>query len=551
VVSSASEDSFVRLSTTDLLRPAGHDRHHFAHALIQEVVYGTILRRRRGEMHREVAEAIERVEGLDPDTVEIIAEHHAKSDHPETAPHYLELAGDLAERRSGFAVARDRYERALRLSADDVGAPRLRLLQKLAGVTLMTEHAAALAVIDEAIRLARKSGDRSSEAWGLAMQGRALTLAGDTARAVDALESAIQQLEGVGSREKVVQSLIWLLAPLQMSGRVADGKDVVRRGLELADRLGSQAARSHLLNSLGVLQSLSADPGGPDQIREALAIAEDVGDPDSFGRASMNLCVTISWFDPPRGLPLCRPATERLRELGMSGFASYIAAAEGYMLMALGRFDEAIDACNALLTSSRRAVIAHGVAFAGMALTHAYTRTGRYEDAREAVDACLPVAIGMGVALSVPVLVARAEMSVALGHSHDARASIEQALDVALASEARSHHLWLLAPAARLLGPDPRIIGMLEEPSSHAGGKWATARIMETEALLEGDPAKAAQAADRYADLRFPFEEATCRLMEGQPGRARELIDRHGLSQAALEAVAFSTVAKDNLDSRQ
>jgi hypothetical protein len=74
---------------------------------------------------------------------------------------------------------------------------------------------------------------------------------------------------------------------------------------------------------------------------------------------------------------------------------------------------------------------------------------------------------------------------------------------------------------------------------------------METEALLEGDPVKAKRAADGYADLRFPFEEASCRLMEGQLGRAHELIHRHGLSEATLEAVAFSTAAKDNLDSRK
>jgi tetratricopeptide (TPR) repeat protein len=383
------------------------------------------------------------------------------------------------------------------------------------------------------------------------MRGRALTLAGDTSRAVPALESAIRELERAGPAAKVVQSLIWLLAPYQMSGRVADGQDVVRRGLELADGLGSQAARSHLLNSLGVLQSLSADPAGPDLIREALAIAEDVGDPDAVGRASMNLCVTISWFDPLRGLPLCRPAAERLRELGMSGFASYIAAAEGYMLMALGRFAEAIEVCDAVLNASRQAAIAHAVALAGAALTQARTRTGRYDEARTAVEACLPVARGMGVALSVPVLVARTELSVAVGESDDARVTIEHALDVALGSEARSHHLWVLTSAARLLGPDPRVIAILEEPSANTRSEWATARVLETEALLEGNPVKAARAADRYADLRLPFEEAICRLMEGKPARARELIRRHEMSGATLEAIAFSTAATDDLDSRQ
>jgi hypothetical protein len=61
---------------------------------------------------------------------------------------------------------------------------------------------------------------------------------------------------------------------------------------------------------------------------------------------------------------------------------------------------------------------------------------------------------------------------------------------------------------------------------------------METEALLEGDRVKATRAADGYADLGLPFEEAVCRLMGGQSARVEELTGRFGLAEGVVATAA-------------
>jgi class 3 adenylate cyclase/tetratricopeptide (TPR) repeat protein len=86
----------------------------FKHALVQAASYESILVKRRRELHRNVAGAIER---LFPDRLEefygILAYHYARAEDWEHAQHYLFRAGDQAGRIAADSEALSHYREAI------------------------------------------------------------------------------------------------------------------------------------------------------------------------------------------------------------------------------------------------------------------------------------------------------------------------------------------------------------------------------------------------------------------------------------------------------
>ena len=85
----------------------------FKHALLQELAYESLLRRRRRAIHADIAAALDR---HFPDTPpELIGHHYAEAGDTEQALPHFELAGDLARSRSANAEAAAHFGRALQL----------------------------------------------------------------------------------------------------------------------------------------------------------------------------------------------------------------------------------------------------------------------------------------------------------------------------------------------------------------------------------------------------------------------------------------------------
>jgi hypothetical protein len=60
------------------------------------------------------------------------------------------------------------------------------------------------------------------------------------------------------------------------------------------------------------------------------------------------------------------------------------------------------------------------------------------------------------------------------------------------------------------------------------------AAIAEAEAWVNRSPQAFTAAADRYADMKMPYEEARCRLEAGEVDGARAIIRRLGIEQGPL-----------------
>lgn len=143
-------------------------RYVFKHALIQEVAYESLLRRRRSAIHARTVDALER---LFPEVgtaqPELLAYHCAEAGLVHRAADYYRRAGEQALQRSAIPEARSHLERGLRTLADlpdTVERRRIEagLLLALGSVGIILRgfgNAETTQAITKAVTQARRSGE--------------------------------------------------------------------------------------------------------------------------------------------------------------------------------------------------------------------------------------------------------------------------------------------------------------------------------------------------------------------------------------------------------
>jgi len=143
----------------------------FRHALTQEAAYGSILQRRRREMHLSVALTLEE---LHADALEdyagVIGRHYREAGDARAVPH-LRSAGDRAMRLYALEDAIARYSEALDVAArEPADAATVIGLYEGRGraYELRGDHASAYADWERLEALGRERGDRKMELSGLA-----------------------------------------------------------------------------------------------------------------------------------------------------------------------------------------------------------------------------------------------------------------------------------------------------------------------------------------------------------------------------------------------
>ena len=109
---SALQDKLRQLIAADLIHPRGEPPevgYTFKHALVQDVAYGSLLKRRRQKIHGDIAQAIlEDPEGYVDGAPAMIAHHYTEAGMAEPATKYWIKATELALSRSANAEA-ERY----------------------------------------------------------------------------------------------------------------------------------------------------------------------------------------------------------------------------------------------------------------------------------------------------------------------------------------------------------------------------------------------------------------------------------------------------------
>jgi tetratricopeptide (TPR) repeat protein len=373
-----------------LVRPDGDD-FLFAHALVWEGVYASLLQARRRELHRQAAEWFA---SGDP----VRAEHLDRAEDPGAARAYLEgalgqaaayrpgRAMDLVER--GLALATERgdicaltclrgqllrdlgsieqsieaYRQALGFASDD--AERCEAwLGIAAGMRVIDQLDEAFGVLEQAESAARRLGSMSALARVHYLRGSLYFPLGKIEGCFTEHEQALQSAQKAGSVELEARALSGLADASSMRGRITTAHEYFDRCIELARAHGFgrlEVANRHMR---GIMRYYRNDlRGAIDDTLAGAGAAARVG----HQRAEMVARAASGYILPDLGeleqaQQQCELALTLARDLGARRFEASSLRHLARVVASLGQRADAI----ALLEQAYAISCESGITFSG------------------------------------------------------------------------------------------------------------------------------------------------------------------------------------------
>jgi class 3 adenylate cyclase/tetratricopeptide (TPR) repeat protein len=327
---SALDDALRALERKEFIRRdrrssvEGELQYAFRHVLVRDVAYAQIPRASRAERHEQVAEWIEgRVRG--EDAAELLVHHYV------SALEYSRASGrdvtDLGARAR--SVLRDAGRRAVALNAFVNAARFFEASIELTPeddpdwARLLLDHAQAAMYVDiSSDRLLLRArdvllaGDVHDAARAEMVLGEYRWLRGDHAGSSEHFRIA----EGFAERMTDESAKLQVLANLGRFAMLADENEraveLGRPALALAEKLGRDDMRAHVLNNIGVARASQGDEAGLDDLEASREIARRVGGPE-YLRSCGNLASCLaSRGQLQRADELQREALQVARDIG-------------------------------------------------------------------------------------------------------------------------------------------------------------------------------------------------------------------------------------------
>jgi adenylate cyclase len=345
----------ARLQAEDLLEPTtrpgrdgaaggGADVHYrFTSVLLQEVVYQSLLLRRRTELHARAAEALEREVGTSParlEDIEALARHWSLGGDRRKGARYLVAAGDWARGLYANEDAVRHYEQALATLAqcddgeDEVCAVRERLADLLAP---LGRRAAALGHYEAILAAAAASGDRLTQARLQRKLAAVHWDGGDRPAAAARLRAGLTLMEGWPEHIEMAHLYQEMGRHAFRAGDNEGAMAWAERALAQAERLAAAphppegaggpaevaSAMAQAYNTLGVaLARLGRLRDAVGHIERSVAVAETHDLLQAACRGYTNLGVLYSTLDPKRAIDTCLRGLETARKIGHLGLQS-------------------------------------------------------------------------------------------------------------------------------------------------------------------------------------------------------------------------------------
>jgi DNA-binding CsgD family transcriptional regulator len=436
-----------------LVARAGRDDYDFRHALVQEVIYASLLPGERARLHAALAEAIVAHPGWAGGTAATVgaelAHHWQAAGELERALPALVEAGLAAERTFALAEAHRHFERALELWMRVPEAAQLTPIDRL---TLLERAAEAAHLVDAAPRavdlmreaLAEVDQQRDPVRAGLLHErlGRYLRETLDQA-AVAAYEEAVGLIPAEPPSTERAVVLAGYAQILNFLAMYRESRRVAEEALAAARRAGTRREEGRALACLGgALAALGEPDRGLTHLRNARHIAEEQADVDGFGWA----CIMHAHALERAGrieaaLAAALDGAEASRQLGAASWRDSLQSYAGYFEFLLGRWEEADRLFRAVLQRDR---------LTGDKGVHTRWDRARLDIARGEVTAAdreleeagrLAAKGGQAyfdAQFAAPLAIARAELALWQGRDEEASEAASEAAAAGLAALART-----------------------------------------------------------------------------------------------------------------
>jgi class 3 adenylate cyclase/tetratricopeptide (TPR) repeat protein len=368
--------------------------YRFKHAVIQDVVYRTLLGSRRQILHGAVARRIEEPHGEPPEEQPaVLAHHYSLSEEPGRAIPFALLAGDRAARLYANADAAAFYDQALALARALAVSPeqqRARIDAALKRVSVSTTREAfaqdqanledartlgaalgdeprmaqvlywlgrlayvrgAFAVAtdyaEQSLAIANRLGDERLAALPVNLVGRSYCVMSDYARGGELMARSVEQMKSLGNLTEEASAAAFAGGAFAVLGEFERALVYVDRGIHLAQRLQNpfvEAAayfyRALVYGYQGAATEALAD------CAQARQLAERTGDRFriyllQFGEGHAHTMLG----NPDRGRTLLEDNIALGKQLGTTALLAWGQALLAVSLLALGKHDGVVPLC--------------------------------------------------------------------------------------------------------------------------------------------------------------------------------------------------------------
>lgn len=296
----------------------------FRHALLSEAVYSTLLPGEVGRLHAALATAIE----ADPSlafrsaAAELAVHWDAAEDGPRALSASVAAARE-AVAAAGVAEAHRHVERVLQLwshvddAAARAGLDRTAVTQWAAELSYLVGDPARAVALQEQAVVDETGGDPHQQAMMFERLGRFRWDAGDSPGAEAAYAEALRLMPEEPPSAERARVLSGYSQFLMVSLRLQESERYGQQALTMAREVGAQAVECHALNNVGPILASWGNERGFELLREARAIAEELGATDEIMRSYFNEAGRLddlARFD--EAIEVGLEGLERARELG-------------------------------------------------------------------------------------------------------------------------------------------------------------------------------------------------------------------------------------------
>lgn len=248
----------------------------FAHQLLHQVVYGSLLRRDRHDAHARAARWFAAQEGArSADWLVTTADHFERADLALDAAHYSLLAAEELALRFAHEAVADQAARGLRLAAEDDHERRWRLLLLRQRALRHSGQAQAQGEMLIALeQLAQKTGDPLRQATAAMRRLVALQESGQTQQALAAAPHAVLLARAVGNADLEGACCNAWAGALRVSGQHAQAETVGGEALLRVRAAGLSGLESELLNGLSAVAIERGDLAAAEHFARAAVTIE-------------------------------------------------------------------------------------------------------------------------------------------------------------------------------------------------------------------------------------------------------------------------------------
>jgi len=460
------------LEILDFLTPArtpGSPDYVFAHDLIREVAYESILRAQREVLHRRILSTLEaNSAGREEDAAEALCHHAAKAQEWQKASHYGQLAARKAFARSAFRdateyfqVAMDAVDKLPASTAREQRAIDLRIEARLAFASLGNiEHWFGLC--RDAEERSDKIGDERRRLASVAIRAAALNFYGTPYEAITAGEQAVELANRSNDATWLGFAEYGLAQSYFVAGRYRDAETWLKQA---AARLAgapenvppgttgsSLLVLCHMMRAI-IYASIGESDDADRSAGEANDLAERSGRPydliaASYGRGLVQ--IFHGNFDEAENM--LRVAASLSRENEVSLFLPLLLCGLGNIYLQTGRAAEARDVL--LKAKSEAEALGHTTSemLASVYLASAYAQLGDTSRGLSLANACQASAKQKGYqGVEVLALFAEAGILSTRGETADAIAHFERTIELGARLEVRPLLGFARGMLARLL----------------------------------------------------------------------------------------------------